>query len=331
MNKSHINKSQKLWILVLVSILVLIFSPGLGKQLIWPWDAFWQTNPLESQIYWQIRLPRALFAFVAGAGLAISGLTFQALFRNPLATPYTLGIASGASLGAVLASFFGLTLYIGAYSFPGVFGLLGAFGTTLLVYSLSRLRRYFSMEMLLMAGVAINYWMASAVVFVQYASDYTNIFRVLRTLMGGFEGISYSSFIELLPFLIPGMLILINRHNELNLIAMGDEIAAGRGMDLARTRKELFFATALIVGGTVAICGPIGFVEIVAPYICRLLIGANHRLLLPATLCLGGSLLCICDTIARTVIAPGEIPVGALTALLGGPFFLWLLLRKKEF
>jgi len=328
------SQRQKLFALFALAVLVLLFSPGIGSQTIAPWqavgDALTQHNTLESQIFWQIRLPRALFAFIAGAGLAVSGMTFQALFRNPLATPYTLGIASGASFASVLASFFGLTLFIGTYSFPGVFGLLGAFGTTLLVYGISRLRRFFSMEMLLMAGVAINYWMASAVVFVQYASDYTNIFRVLRTLMGGFEGITYSSFVELLPFMLPGLLLLASRCNELNLIAMGDEIAAGRGMSLESTRKQLFFATALIVGGTVAICGPIGFVEIVAPYICRLLIGANHRFLMPATFLLGGTLLCVCDTIARTVIAPGEIPVGALTALLGGPFFIWLLLRKKE-
>lgn len=186
------------------------------------------------------------------------------------------------------------------------------------------------MEVLLMAGVAINYWMASAVVFIQYSSDYSNVFRVLRTLLGGFEGISYSSFIELLPFMLPGLLILAGLCNELNLIAMGDEIAVGRGMELVKTRKILFFATALIVGGTVAVCGPIGFVEIIAPYICRLLIGSNHRVLMPATFCLGGILLCVCDTIARTVVAPGEIPVGALTALLGGPFFIWLLLRKQS-
>jgi iron complex transport system permease protein len=325
-----ISPQEKLLALIVLSILVLLLAPGIGSQVIWPWDAFAAKNALDSQIFWQIRLPRALFAFIAGAGLSMSGMAFQALFRNPLATPYTLGIASGASFAAVLASFFGLTVYLGTYSFPGVFGLAGAFGTILLVYSLSRLRRYFSMEMLLMAGVAINYWMASAVVFVQYASDYTNIFRVLRTLMGGFEGITYASFMELLPFMIPGLLILASRCHELNLIAMGDEIAAGRGMELGKTRRQLFFATALIVGGTVAICGPIGFVEIVAPYICRMLIGANHRYLMPATFCLGGILLCGCDTIARTVIAPGEIPVGALTALLGGPFFIWLLLRKKD-
>ncbi len=327
--------------LILTSVLVLFWMPGFGSRFIAPWDVLgdlwsgfiqggWHVREtLDAQIFWQIRLPRVLFAFLAGSGLAVSGMTFQALFRNPLTTPYTLGIASGASFVAVLATFFGLTVMIGTYSFPGLFGLVGAFGTMLLVYSLASLRRYFSMEVLLMAGVAINYWMASAVVFVQYASDYTNVFRVLRTLLGGFEGITYGSFLELLPFVLPGLLILAGLCNELNLIALGDEIAVGRGLELAKTRQWLFVATALIVGGTVAVCGPIGFVEIIAPYICRLLIGSNHRILMPATFCLGGILLCVCDTVARTLIAPAEIPVGALTALLGGPFFIVLLLRKN--
>jgi iron complex transport system permease protein len=329
--RSSWSPPQTCFWLAALSLLGLLILPGLGKQPIWPWEVLAHHHTLDAEIFWQLRLPRTLFAFIVGAGLAVSGMTFQALFRNPLATPYTLGVASGGAFAAVLASFFGWTLWIGHYSFPGIFGLGGALGTIALVYSLSRLRRYFSMEMLLMAGVAINYWMASAVVFIQYASDYTNIFRVLRTLMGGFEGISYASFMELLPFMLPGLWILISHVHELNLMAMGDEIAAGRGLDLEKTRKLLFLATALIVGGSVAICGPIGFVEIMAPYICRLMIGANHRFLMPATFCLGGLLLCVCDTLARTLIAPGEIPVGALTALLGGPFFIWLLLRKKDF
>jgi iron complex transport system permease protein len=313
----------------LLSGLVILLAPCVGGEWILP-DKVLTAGTLESDIFWGIRFPRVLVSFLSGAGLAVSGMAFQALFRNPLATPFTLGVASGASFSAVLAAFFGLSFFIGSYAFPGVFALAGALGTVLLVYGLACLSRRFSADTLLLIGVAINYFFASAVVFLQYLSDYTNVFRILRTLLGGFEGVGYSSLLELLPFVVPGVLILASLCYELNLIAMGDDIAAGRGLDLAGTRKLLFLATSLMVGGTVAVSGPIGFVGMMAPHLCRLLIGTDHRFLMPATFCVGGILLSTCDTVARTVIAPAEIPVGALTALLGGPFFLWLLLRRNN-
>lgn len=322
--------SRKAWMLVAlltVALLALIVLPMAGMRWIPLNIAF--SSGMEGEVFWQLRWPRSVAAFISGAGLAVCGMVFQALFRTPLATPFTLGVASGASFAAVLASFLGLTITLGETSFPGVFALLGALGTVLIVYGLARIKRNFSINTLLLAGVAINYCFASAVAFLQYASDLTNVFRILRLLMGGFEGVSEASLVELFPFVIVGLVTVALFVDDLNLLALGDDLAISRGVRVDRTRKILFLATSLCVGGIVSVCGPVGFVGMMAPHICRLLIGEDHRFLMPATLLAGGVLLAVCDTVARMVIAPAEIPVGIITALLGGPFFLWLLIKKE--
>ncbi|MCE3235523.1 MAG: iron transporter permease [Vampirovibrio sp.] len=318
-------KTPMLLCLLLVAIVTLLLAPCLGMKWIFPY-----VSGLDSDIFWQIRLPRVLASFAVGAGLAVCGMVFQAMFRSPLATPFTLGVASGASFGSVLAVLLAGVLPFGLMLPPGVFALLGALGTIMLVYGMAGTRRTFSINTLLLAGVAINYFFASAVAFIQYLSDFTNVFRILHSLMGDLESMGYESLLQLLPFVLPGILLIACMPYELNLIAMGDDIAVSRGVELRRTRKLLFFSTSLTVGGVVSFCGPIGFVGMMAPHICRLLVGSDHRVLMPATLLLGGTLLTICDTLSRTLIAPAEIPVGVLTSLLGCPFFLWLLLKGKS-
>lgn len=310
--------------LLLLSIVILLLAPCVGMKWIFPY-----VSGLDSDIFWEIRLPRVLASFVVGAGLGVCGMVFQAMFRSPLATPFTLGVASGASFGSVLAVLLTGMLPLGFGLPPGLFALLGALATILLVYGMAASRRTFSINTLLLAGVAINYFFASAVAFIQYLSDFTNVFRILHSLMGDFESIGYEALLQLLPFVLPGILLIACLPYELNLIAMGDEIAMSRGVSLRKIRKLLFFITSLTVGGIVSFCGPIGFVGMMAPHICRLLVGSDHRVLMPATLLLGGSLLTLCDTLSRTVIAPAEIPVGVLTSLLGCPFFLWLLLKGR--
>jgi len=178
---------------------------------------------------------------------------------------------------------------------------------------------------MLISGVAVNFLFSSVILFIQYISDFDNSFRMVRWLMGGFEIVGYDGVLSLTAFVVPGTLIVLMLLKELDLFMLGEEIAAGRGMDVGKVRALLFFATSLMVGGVVAACGPIGFVGMMVPHICRLFTGASHRYLAPATIMFGGAFLVFCDTIARTLIAPAEIPVGVITALLGGPFFLWLL------
>jgi iron complex transport system permease protein len=311
------NKPSILAILLLLAIGTLFLSPFFGQD---GWTSLTSVvsgnDPVAADIFWKIRVPRILTAFLAGWALAIRGMAFQALFRNPLATPYTLGVSFGGfagtiALGAMLAAFLGAGLSI------------------LLVYGLTLARKGFSTYTMLLAGVAVSFFFSSLILFLQYLSNFTQMFRILRWLMGGFEIVGYRPALSLLPFAVGGSITIWILTRELNLLATGEDIAASRGVNVKRTRHWLFLATSLMVGAVVSVCGPIGFVGMMAPHICRLLIGADHRWLGPATMLFGGLFLTLCDTLGRTLIAPAEIPTGVITALLGGPFFLWLLLRGR--
>ncbi|ABA57351.1 FecCD family ABC transporter permease [Nitrosococcus oceani] len=318
-----------LGLLALLAIGVLSSAPFLGLHPI-PVKTILESTAgnIEAEIFWNLRVPRVMAAFLAGAGLAVSGMSFQALFRNPLATPFTLGVASGAALGAALYLRLGLSFALFNISGLSLSAFAGALGAILLVYGLTQVSRGFSAASILLAGVAISFFFSSLILFIQYLSDFTQSFHILRWLMGSLSIIGIEAVFEILPFVIGGTFVILLLSQELNLLATGELLAASRGLNVRRIRSLLFFVTSLTVGGIVAICGPIGFVGMMVPHICRLLVGADHRFLAPATLLFGGSFLVLCDTLARNLIAPAEIPVGVITALLGGPFFMWLLLKR---
>ncbi|MBL1320751.1 MAG: iron ABC transporter permease [Methylophaga sp.] len=316
------NKQTTLFFIALATLVIIAASPFLGMS-------HTTTAEIQQQILTEIRLPRMLFAFIAGAGLSLCGMVFQAMFRNPLATPFTLGVASGASLGAALYVFLGLS-----FSFIGIDGtsfaaFIGALLSISFVYYLSRFRSNFSTETLLLTGVAISFFFSSLILFIQYLSNITDSFRILRWLMGSLSIVGYHDILQLLPFVTICIGVVLWLSRELNLLMAGDEIALSRGVNVQHTRYALFFVSSLCVGAIVAVCGPIGFVGMMVPHICRLLIGNDHRWLIPATLLFGGGFLILCDTVARLIIAPAEIPVGVITTLLGGPFFIWLLIKSK--
>jgi iron complex transport system permease protein len=333
-------KTTILLILMLIAVAVLLLTPMIGIKVITPGDLFGaselNSDSMDSYIFWKIRVPRVLTAFAAGIALSLCGMVFQAMFRNPLATPFTLGVSSGAAFGAAVymlagmpAALFGFSGFFG-FSGISVFSFLGAMLAISIVYGVTTLKRGFSTSTMLLAGVAISFFFSSLILFFQYMSDFSQSFRIIRWLMGGFEFAGYDSLLNMVPFILIGTAIVLWNLNELNLIATGDDIAVSRGVNVRATKTILFFATSLMVSGVVAICGPIGFVGMMAPHICRLLIGTNHKYLAPATLIFGGLFLTLCDALSRTIIAPAEIPVGVITALLGGPFFLWLLLGGGE-
>jgi iron complex transport system permease protein len=257
-------------------------------------------------------------------------MAFQAIFRNPLATPFTLGVASGASLGAAVYMRLGLAIGVFGVSGVSLFAFGGAVLSILLVYGLTRIKAGFSIGTMLLAGVALNFFFSSAILFTQYMSDFTDSTRILRWTMGGLEIMGYEAVLNMAPFVISGAAIILLLTHELNLLMTGEELAISRGANVGKIKKILFFATSLMVGGVVAMCGPIGFVGMMVPHICRLMIGADHRYLTPATILFGGAFLTLCDMLARTLIAPAEMPVGIITALLGGPFFIWLLLGRAS-
>ena len=182
-----------------------------------------------------------------------------------------------------------------------------------------------SVATMLLAGIAVNLFFSSLILLIQYMSDFTRSFRILRWLMGGLEVMGYESILNLAPLVLTSVLVLFALTHELNLMAVGEELAISRGVDVQWVKRALFLATSVCVGGVVAVCGPVGFVGMMVPHICRLLVGGNHRRLLPTCCLFGGVFLTACDTAARTLIAPAEIPVGVITSVLGGPFFVWLL------
>ena len=287
-------------------------------------------SPIDYRIFWGLRVPRLLTAYAAGGALAVSGMVFQAMFRNSLATPFNLGIASGASLGAALYLQLGLAFTVFGFAGVSLCAFLGAILTTTLVYGITRLKRGFSVTTMLLAGVCLNFFFTSIIMFLQYISDFTGSFRIVRWLMGSLDVNGFGPFFNLLPFVVLGFLVILYLSNDINVLATGEELALSRGVSVTRTKSALFFTTSILVGAVVAVCGPIGFVGMMAPHICRLIIGNDHRYLTPASFLFGGFFLAMCDTVARMVIAPAELPVGVITALLGCPFFLWLLLTNKH-
>ncbi len=331
MGKGAKYKRILLGIILLFAVLVFVGAPTVGMKSL---SLHSMLHPAEggrdADIFWKIRVPRVCIAFLAGAALAVSGMAFQAIFRNPLATPFTLGVASGASLGAALYMRLGLAIGIFGVSGVSAFAFGGAILSILLVYGLTRIRSGFSIGTMLLAGVALNFFFSSAILFIQYMSDFTDTTRILRWTMGGLEIMGYDAVLNMAPFVISGAAIILFLTHELNLLMTGEELAVSRGANVGRINKVLFFATSLMVGGVVSICGPIGVVGMMVPHICRLMIGADHRYLTTATLLFGGAFLTLCDMLARTLIAPAEMPVGIITALLGGPFFIWLLLGKSS-
>lgn len=312
-----------------LAALALAAMPLVGRHAL-PLSVLWETHGSDPTviIFWQIRVPRALAAFIGGAGLALGGAVFQAIFRNPLATPYILGVASGASLGVALASCLGLSLVVFGLSTASVAAFIGALAAVGVLWLLTRLRPELSSTTLLLAGVAMNFFFSSLILFAQYTASLSDAYRIVRWLMGGIGGVDLSTVLNMTPVVAFGAVVIFWHARELDLLATGSEIAASRGVSVARTRTRLFLATSVMVGGVVAACGPVGFVGMMAPHICRLLVGSNHRVLLPASMLFGGAFLLLCDTAARIVMFPAELPVGVITAFLGAPFFLWLLVHQ---
>ena len=284
---------------------------------------------VDAQIFFVARLPRTLAGAIVGAALASAGVVFQGLLRNPLATPFTLGVSAGAALGAMLAITFGWSF--AAFGLPAVplASFVGSIGAVAIVYSLARARHAgLSTNVLLLAGVTMNAFFSALILFVQYFGDLAEVYRTLRWLMGDLDVSSYEPFATALPLLLISFVVFAWLARPLNLLSLGPESAANRGIDVARAQRAAFLSGSLATGAAVSIAGPIGFVGIIIPHLVRLMVGSDHRVVLPASALFGAAFLVGCDVLARTLLSPIELPVGVITALIGGPFFLWLLVRK---
>ncbi len=309
---------------------VALVAPLVGHTPLDLVGALTGSDEVASLILWHLRVPRVVAALLAGAGLAVGGVVFQALFRNPLATPYTLGVAAGASFGVALGATLGLVGVVWGVSSTPFAALAGAAVAIATVWLLAELRPDFSSNVLLLAGVAMNFFFSSLILLLQYSATLGDSYRMVRWLMGGLAGVDGRDLAHLAPFIVVGGVMAAVHARELDLLAMGRDVAASRGVDVVPVRRALYAVTSVMVAGIVAACGPIGFVGMMAPHICRRLVGVEHRALLPASALFGGAFLVVSDAVARTLLAPLELPVGVLTAFLGGPFFLWLLLGGRS-
>jgi iron complex transport system permease protein len=273
-----------------------------------------------------------LLAFLAGAALSTAGMTFQALFRNPLATPFTLGVSSGAALGAAVAAWLGWTATVFGVSSVSAAAFAGAILSLVLILGLTaRNRGGSSSGTLLLAGIAITFFFSCVILLMQYVADSSRSIDMLRWTLGGLDSvIHYRTVLNVFPFVATGCLIVWYFLYALNLLTTGEDFAFARGINVNMTRLMLFFGVSLMVGAVVAVCGPICCVGLIAPRICRLIVGSDHRRLYPSAFLFGGAFLVFCDTAAQKLFSVGELPVGFLTALLGGPFFLWLLMARKQ-
>jgi iron complex transport system permease protein len=312
---------------------VIVAAPLIGPTSISLRRVFESSIPFadntDAQIFFVARLPRTLSGAMVGALFAASGVVFQGLLRNPLATPFTLGVSTGAALGAIVAITFNWSIALFGISAVPLAAFAGSLAAVGIVYALAQARRRgLSTTVLLLAGVTMNAFFSAMILFVQYFANFADVGRTLRWLMGDLDVSSYQPLIVALPALIVAFGVFAWLARPLNLLSLGPDSAESRGLDVTRAQRAAFLSASLATGAAVSIGGPIGFVGIIIPHLVRLLVGPDHRLVLPAAALFGAAFLVGCDLIARTVMAPIELPVGVITALIGGPFFLWLLIRR---
>jgi iron complex transport system permease protein len=312
----------------LAMVVVGVAAPLIGSAHIDYGRALAGLSP-DREILLFARLPRVLLSLLAGGALAVAGVLFQALLRDSLASPYTLGISTGASLGAVLAIALGWRTVAGL---PAVWAaaFLGAGAALLLVLAIATEGRRMSSFTLLLAGVTINSICLALILFLQNLASFGQSFAIVRWLMGGIEAVDYSSIGWLAALVLPVCLFIFLRAREWNLMAVGEDWALARGVSTSRLLLAGYLAGSLLAGSVTALTGPIGFVGLIVPHALRLRLGADHRLLIPCSFFTGAAFLTLCDAVARTVLAPAELPVGVITALAGGPFFIWLLRSRRR-
>lgn len=331
MKTPTIRYNAALILIAIASVTVLLSAPWIGMENVGWRDVFAGGDPLRGDIFWKLRFPRALVGFLAGCGLGIGGAVFQALFQNPLAEPFTLGVSSGASAGVVLAIYLGGGMVAGGIlTSQNLFAFAGALLAIGAVYAFSKKRRDNAPANILLAGVMVNFFFSSLIMLVQHFVDPNNAARMLRAMIGGVAGAGRGQLTVIVPFVLVGAAGAGAYWRELDIMSFGEELALSRGVDTGRVRRRLYLVVSLMVGGITAVCGPVGFVGLVAPHMCRFFVGPGHGRLLAAAGLFGGAFLVGADAVARIVVAPAEIPVGVLCSLCGAPFFLWLLMRNGK-
>lgn len=319
-----------------------VLSIGLLLSSIWigisfgtvnlPLSTLWDktTDPVAYSILWKIRMPRVVLAALIGASLAIAGAAFQGLLKNPLADPYTLGISSGASVGAVMTIFLGISIpALGMFTLP-VFSMIGAACTMIVVLTFARLvDRSMKMETLILTGIIFSSFLG-ACISLMVALTGEELREIIGWLLGSVSMRGWSYVQMVIPFMLIGTAIIWFNRRELNAMIYGEERAQYLGVNVKRSKYMILAGGSILTGAAVAASGTIGFVGLVVPHMIRLLIGADHRHLLTLSFLNGASLLVICDLVSRTIISPVELPIGVITSFIGAPVFAYIFFKQRR-
>lgn len=284
-------------------------------------------SDVHKTIIWSLRMPRVILAALVGGALGVVGGTFQGFFKNPMADPYVIGVSSGAALGATFGIVTGFGSFLGIMRIP-FFSFLSALFTTWLVYTIARVGNKVVVHTLLLAGIALSSFMSAIMSFLMVLNA-EKIEKIFLWLMGSFANRNWEHVQIAAPLILLGVILLMIFAKELNTMVFGDSTAQHLGINLEKLKIILLVLASLTAAGSVAVCGTIGFVGLIIPHVVRMLMGPDHRILLPASFLVGGIFMVIADTFARTFFAPTEIPIGVITAMFGGPFFIYLLKKKK--
>ena len=328
---------------VCVSLIVMIFGVAVGSVYVPPGDIFniicnklfrvgLHENIKSSAvaIVWNLRLPRTLLAFIAGGALAVSGAVMQSVLRNPLASSYTLGVSSGASLGACIVILYGASVpAISMFMLPAT-GFIFGLGTIFLAIALaSRLDGQMENNTIILVGMVFSLFV-NALTTLMSAISREHVQRLIFWQMGSFSMKDWSPVFILFPVIAAGTLFITHFNRELDMMTFGEEQAKTMGVNLKRVKWILLISAAALTGSAIAFVGIIGFVDLVAPHIVRRLFGSPHRYVIPTSALVGGAFMVICDLAARTVVSPNELPVGAVTAIIGAPFFAYIYFGRKK-
>ena len=281
-------------------------------------------------IIWVVRFPRVLLAFMIGAALSVSGAVMQSILKNPLASPYTLGVSSGASLGVGIYIILGVSIpFIGNLALPFIGFLSGLLTVIMVILFANRVDRGMSNNTIILSGMVFSLF-ASAMLTTISALNTHKIEAITMWQMGSFNMRGWSYLLVGLPFFIVGVSIVLRYSREMDILTFGEDGAKAIGVETEKVKKHLLFSTAVLTGSAVALSGTIGFIDLIVPHLVRKIFGPNHKIVIPMCILLGGSFMVLTDLVARTIISPSELPVGAITAIIGAPFFGYLYFSKRS-
>ena len=322
-HKSHQSGGANLW--VILGLTVLLLAAMAGSCLLGAVD-FKASEIWHSSIFWQLRLPRVLLSVVVGAVLSVCGAAYQSIFRNPLTDPYVLGVSSGASLGAAVAILLGLEAWLWGV---GGLALAAALLTVLFIYRIASIGNRMHTTTLLLTGVCLTLLISALISFLMVLNQ-EKMDSIIFWTMGSFGSASWSDVLVVAPVALVGIAVVLWYSRDLNLLLAGSEAAQSMGVEVEKVKRVLLLFTTLMVAFAVSTCGVIGFVGLIVPHAVRLVAGPDNRRVVPYSMLCGALFVLVCDTLARTLLRPSELPVGSLTAIVGAPVFIYLLYKNKK-